>query len=119
MQTTTQTHTIDANGKRIGRVATEAARVLRGKESTAYAPNRTPDVTVQITNASYVDIPERKYRTETYVSYSGYPSGKKVQTLGDLIEKKGHAEAVRRAVYGMLPNNRLRKKLMKQLTIEE
>jgi large subunit ribosomal protein L13 len=119
METTTQTYTIDANGKRIGRVATEAARVLRGKETTGYAPHRTPGIAVHISNASYVDIPERKYRTETYVRYSGYPGGKKEETLGELIKKKGHAEAVRRAIYGMLPDNRLRKHLMKQLTIEE
>lgn len=114
-----ETYTIDATDKRIGRVATEAANVLRGKNSTAFKPNVVPDVQVTIENASKVAIDESKLENKTYVRYSGYPGGLKRDTLEQVISNKGHAEVVRRAVYGMLPSNRLRAPLMKRLTITD
>ena len=115
---TTNTHTIDATGKRLGTVATEAASVLMGKNRADFAKNTVADVRVEITNASKLDIPEGK-KSEIYQSYSGYPGGRKTETLSHLATRRGIAEVVRRTVGGMLPNNKLKKPLLKNLTISE
>lgn len=109
--------TIDAEGKILGRVASEAAAILRGKNSTSFAPNKAPEVKVTITNASKLRLPEKKQREKIYTRFTGYPSGLRKRTMSEMIEKKGHEEVVRRAVYGMLPANRLRPVMMKNLMI--
>ncbi len=115
---TTNTYTIDATGKRLGKVATEAASVLQGKNDPSYARHTVADVTVVITNASKLDIPDKK-ETEIYQSFSGYPGGRKTETLIHLATRRGYAEVVERTIAGMLPNNKLKKRLLKQLTISE
>ncbi len=117
-ETTTRNHTIDAKGKRLGILATEAAMVLNGKDSADFARNLIADVTVTITNVSKLDIPEKK-KIEIYQSYSGYPGGRKTETLGHLADRRGYAEVVRRTIGGMLPNNKLKKQLLKRLIISE
>ena len=112
-------HTIDATGKTIGRVASEAASVLRGKDTPQFAPHIVPDVTVTIENAALLKITEAKRDQKEYTRYSGYPGGLKYQTLRDLIAKKGYTEVLQKAVYGMLPGNKLRKPMMKHLIINE
>ncbi len=112
--------TIDAAGRSFGRVATEAAETLRGKNSPDFVKNRIMGKKVVIENASSVRITTRnKTVNKVYVKYSGYPGGKKEETLKKLIERRGAGEAFRRAVYGMLPNNKLRPKLMNRLKIFE
>lgn len=115
---TTKTHTIDATGKRLGALATETASVLLGKTSPDYARHLVADVTVEITNMSKLDVPEKK-KTEIYQTYSGHPGGRKTETLGHLATRRGFAEVFRRTVAGMLPNNKLKKQLLKQLVISE
>jgi len=115
---TTRTHTIDATGKRLGQVATEAASVLLGKDQVDFARHIMADVTVKIENVSKLDIPEKK-KKEIYQSYSGYPGGRKTETLEHLAERLGYAEVVRRTIAGMLPNNKHKKPLLKQLLISE
>ncbi len=110
---------IDAEGKTIGRVASEAAKVLMGKDSPEYKPNVVVSVAVQIVNASKSNISEKKKVGKTYSRYSGYPGGQKVRNLEDLISKKGISEVYKKAVYGMLPGNRLRSERMKNLSISE
>tara|TARA_B100000508_G_scaffold140500_1_gene141780 strand:+ start:1335 stop:1697 length:363 start_codon:yes stop_codon:yes gene_type:complete len=117
-ENTTRTHTIDAEGKRLGKVATEAATVLMGKDQATFAKHVIEDVRVEITNASKMDIPEKK-KLEIYQSYTGYPSGRKTETLEHLGERLGYSEAMRRTIAGMLPNNKHKKRLLKQLTISE
>lgn len=114
-----ETYQIDASDKRMGRIATEAASVLMGKTTTAYKRNQHGAVSVVISNASKMDLPERKLSQKEYLRYSGYPGGQKSERLEEVIEKKGASEALRRAVYGMLPSNRLRARMMSQLIIEE
>ncbi|MCA9367720.1 uL13 family ribosomal protein [Candidatus Kaiserbacteria bacterium] len=118
--TTTETrqHTIDATGKRLGKVATEAASVLMGKDQATFAKHIIENVHVTIENASKLDIPEGK-KGEIYQSYSGYPGGRRTETLEHLGERLGYAEVVRRTVGGMLPNNKHKKRLLTQLTITE
>jgi large subunit ribosomal protein L13 len=110
------THTIDAANKRLGRVATEAATVLMGKNKPDYAKHEMSDVIVTIENAGKLDIPERK-ETEIYQSFSGHPGGRKTETLEHLRVRLGINEVIKRTVGGMLPNNKHKKRLLKQLII--
>ncbi len=114
-----ETRTIDAEGKRLGAVATEAARVLLGKHSPQFARHIAFPVEVKVVNARLLDISEKKRTQEVYKTYSGYPSGQKVETLGHLAERRGYGEALRRTVSGMLPKNKLRSVRMKNLSIQE
>lgn len=116
--TETKTHTIDATGKRLGKVATEAATILLGKNDPAFAKHIIADVAITIENVSKLDIPEKK-KGEIYQSYSGYPGGRKTETLEHLGERLGYAEVVRRTIGGMLPNNKHKKPLLAKLTITE
>jgi large subunit ribosomal protein L13 len=110
---------IDAKGKRIGRVASDAAKFLIGKDSVFFERNKTADVEVLISNASKTDVSDRKLETKKYRRFSGYPSGLKEEKMANLVKRKGYKEAVRKAVYGMLPINKLRDRRMKQLFVEE
>ncbi|HEY9480817.1 MAG TPA: 50S ribosomal protein L13 [Candidatus Paceibacterota bacterium] len=115
----TTNHTIDASGKKIGRIASQAAKILMGKTSTAYQPNVVADVKVTITNASKADITSKKKDEKIYTRYTGYPGGLIESTLAHMIEKKGYGEAFKVAVYGMLPKNKLQDRMMKNLTVTE
>lgn len=117
MEKKTKTYTIDAAGRTLGRVAAEAAKALMGKMSADYTPNILSDVQVTVMNASKIYTRERKRVQKTYTTYSGYPGGLKRESLQKLNERKGHGEAVRRAVQKMLPRNTMLTKRMKNLTV--
>jgi large subunit ribosomal protein L13 len=117
-QDTSMTHEIDAAGKRLGRVATEAASVLLGKNRTDFAKNAIVPVNVVITNASKMDVSDRRAREE-FDTYSGYPSGRRVETLGHLAARRGYGEVLRRVVSGMLPKNKLRAQRLRNLEVSE
>lgn len=111
---------LDATDQSMGRIATEASLLLRGKNDPQYAPHLTPKNKVVISNASKVKITsENKLDNKIYYRHSGYPGGLKSETRSKLIDKKGASEVLRRAIYGMLPTNKLRKIMMNNLTIEE
>lgn len=112
-------YTIDAQGKKIGRIASEAAAMLSGKNLTSFARNKASGATVEIINASRADITAKKKQNDIYVTYTGHRGGLNKATLGEVIEKAGMAEVFRRAVYGMLPSNKLRAERIKNLTIKE
>ena len=118
METTTKTYTIDAAGKRLGKVATEAASVLLGKNNPAYARHIMEDVKVEITNASKLDISEKR-STEIYQSFSGYPGGRRTETLDHLGKRLGYTEVLKRTIGGMLPTNKHKKPLLHKLVITE
>jgi len=115
---TTRTHTIDAAGKRLGTVATEATKVLLGKDSASFTKNSVAPVTVTIVNVRKLDITEKRGEM-IYQTYSGYPGGRRTETLHHLGHRLGYGEAVRRTVAGMLPNNKLKKLRLKNLIITE
>jgi large subunit ribosomal protein L13 len=117
-ETNKKEYTIDAAGKRLGKVATEAATYLMGKDSVNFSRHTAPEVTVNITNASKIDVTEKK-KGEIYQSYSGYPGGRKTETLEHLGERLGYSEVVRRTVKGMLPKNKLQAVMMKNLAVSE
>ena len=115
---TVKTYTIDAAGKRLGKIATEAATVLMGKNDPSFAKHTLAGTKVEIINASKMDISDKK-NNEIYQSYSGYPGGRKIETLSHLAKRQGFKEVLHRTIAGMLPGNKLKKPTLAQLTISE
>lgn len=115
----TTTYTIDAEGKIFGRVASQAAKALIGKNLPDYVANKVADVLVIITNASKTKMSERRMNETLHERYSGYPGGFKTETNAKILEKKGWKELYELGVYGMLPSNKLRPLMMKRLTIKD
>jgi len=113
------THTIDAAGRTLGRVASEAAKALMGKTRADYTPHVKSDVKVMISNASKLSISEKKRAMKTYQRYSGYPGGQKSLSLANMAARKGYREVIRHAVQRMLPNNTMRVGRLKNLIITE
>ncbi len=111
--------TIDASGKILGRVASEAAVLLRGKNLPSFRRDRLPMIEVHIENAGKLSITPKKLSGTSYARYSGYPGGLKFETLERLAVRRGYSEALRRAIRGMLPVNRSRAVLMRRITITE
>jgi large subunit ribosomal protein L13 len=111
--------TIDAKDKTLGRVASTAAKALLGKNSASFAKNIVAEGGVTIINASRVALSGNKRQDKEYVRYSGYPGGQKIETYAMLTARLGHTEALRKAVKGMLPKNRLQAPRMKMLKIEK
>lgn len=109
---------IDATGRRLGKLATEVATILMGKDQPDYAAHVLAPVTVRVSNISKMDIPEGK-KTSIYQSYSGYPGGRKEETLEHLAKRRGYAEVFSRTVKGMLPKNKLQKQMLLNLEISE
>jgi large subunit ribosomal protein L13 len=112
-------HTIDAQGKKLGRVASEAATLLMGKRTTSFVRNKVSNIKVSIINTSKANIDVKKKDDKEYVTFTGFRGGIYTEKLSDLIARKGFSEVFERAVYRMLPSNSLRKQMMKNLTITE
>ena len=115
----TTTYKIDAEGKVLGRVASEAAKALMGKNKADYQTNKVADVFVIISNASKTKMSEVRMKETLHERYSGQPGGFRKETNAKIIEKKGWASLYELAVYGMLPANKLRPLMMKHLTIKD
>lgn len=107
---------INAAGKSPGRIATEAVRVLLGKDTTDWAPNRLPQTSVVVTNAKDVRVSARKLRGKVYRRHSGAPGGFREEPFARVFTKKPE-EIIRHAVHGMLPKNRLRAQALKRLKV--
>ncbi len=112
-------YTIDASGKTLGRVASDAAQALLGKKSAHYVQNKVLPVKVTITNAKKLKLTEQRLAEKAYTRYTGHVAGLRHFTLPELIAKKGVAAAIEKAVDGMIPRNKLRKERMKRLTITD
>lgn len=112
-------YTIDAAGQSLGRVASEAASVLLGKKSANFVKNEVLPVEVAIVNAGQLAMTEKRIAGKEYTHYTGYPGGLRITPLARLLERKGASEALRKAVDGMIPRNKLRKERMKRLTITD
>lgn len=110
---------IDASGKALGRVASEAAMALRGKTDPNFLRHLASGARVEVSNASKMRLTQHKLKTKTYARYSGYPGGLKFPSLEQVIAKKGYGESLKLAIRGMLPRNKLRAKFMTKLTIWE
>ena len=112
-------HTIDAEGKKLGRVASEAASFLMGKRSVNFVRNKVSGIQVKVINTSKADFDVKKLKQKQYVTFTGFRGGLNTESLEHLIKRKGAKEAFERAIYRMLPSNTLRKRMMKNLTITE
>jgi large subunit ribosomal protein L13 len=109
-------HVVDADGLVLGRLATEVARILRGKHKPIFAPHVDTGDHVIVVNASKIAITAGKAERKVLYRHSGYPGGLKEQTLADLMAKKPE-EAVRRAIKGMLPKNSLGRQMIRKLKV--
>lgn len=112
-------YTIDAQNKPLGRVATEVAALLNGKNTTDFAKNIVTDVKVEVINASKLKLTGNKMKDSVHKRYSGHPGGLKIRSFKLVTEKKGYRELVIHAVNGMLPKNKLQDVRMKNLTVTE
>lgn len=111
-----QTHTIDASGKILGRLATEVATILMGKNKPNYVPYLDVGDFVVVTNASKIKLTGKKMQDKKYVRHSGYPGGLKVETFGKIVERRPEY-IIEHAVKGMLPHNKLGKQMIKKLKV--
>jgi len=107
---------VNAEGKTLGRLATEVARVLRGKHKPIFTPHVDTGDHVIVVNAEKVHLTGDKVRTKTYYRHSGYPGGLKSDTVKDVLARKPSA-VVERAIKGMLPKTPLGKQMARKLNV--
>lgn len=111
-------HFIDAKDKVLGRLATEIASKLMGKHKVVFAPNAEVGDKVVVINAKDIAVTGRKMKDKVYNHYTGFPGGLRSETLEKMMARKP-TEALRLAVSGMLPKNKLRKIWMASLFLYE
>jgi len=111
--------TIDASGRTLGRVASEVAMSLMGKTKATFERNVYSGVPVVVENASKLRITAKKLDQIFHTRYSGVPGGLRILKGTETAEKKGMKELVKLATEQMLPDNKLRREMMKNLTIKD
>lgn len=109
-------YVIDANGKTLGKLASETASILRGKKKPTYTPHVDCGDYVIVINAEKVHVTGKKESKKIYKSYSGFPGGLKEITLGEMRAKKPE-EIIRHAVKGMMPKGKLGRQMCKKLKV--
>lgn len=100
----------------LGRMATRIATLLQGKNTPQYSANKAGNCSVIVLNSDKLNVTGKKLQDKKYHSFSGYPGGIFSRSLEDMIEKDSR-EAVREAVRGMLPKNKLRKPMLKRMFV--
>lgn len=113
-----ETYTIDAKNRILGRLATEIAVLLRGKNKVEFSPNKDIGGFVVVKNADKIKVTGRKIDQKVYYRHSGYLGGLKETPLKKLL-KENPEEVLRNAVWGMLPKNKLRSEMIKRLKLEK
>ena len=109
-----QTHNLDASDRPLGRLAVEIAILLRSKHKPGFMPHKDEKGNVR----SVLCIAGGKMQTKIYRHHTGHPGGFREMTMEKFIEKKGLPEVLKKAVYGMMPKNRLRPRQIKRLKIK-
>ena len=109
-------YVVDAEGKTLGRLATQIADVLRGKRKPTYTPHVDVGDFVVVVNAEKVHVTGKKREDKRYWRHSGYPGGIRSRTLGEMLARRPE-EVLRKAVKGMLPRNRLARQQLTKLKI--
>lgn len=109
-------HVIDAENVVLGKVAVEAANLLRGKHKPQYAPHMDMGDFVVIVNAEKVHLSGSKRTTKMAYRHSGYPGGLTATPIGEVLEKDAR-KAIEKAVWGMLPKNKLSRQQIKKLKV--
>jgi large subunit ribosomal protein L13 len=107
---------VNAEGRVLGRLATEVAVLLRGKNKPQFADFCDTGDFVVVINAEKINVTGKKLEGKVYFRHSQYPGGLKSETLKELLQKKPE-EVIRRAVWGMIPKNKLGRQVIKKLKI--
>lgn len=107
---------IDADNKILGRVAVEAANLLRGKNHPKFDPQKMGTSRVTIINTDKIRVTGAKLTAKLYRRHSGYPGGLKEERLADVLAKDSR-RVIRMAVLGMLPKNKLRSRVIRHLVL--
>jgi large subunit ribosomal protein L13 len=107
---------VDADGATLGRLATQIATILRGKHKTTFTPSLDTGDPVIVVNAAKIKVTGNKLKDKMYVRHSGYPGGFRAETLEGLLARRPE-EVIRRAVRGMLPQNRLGEQMIRKLHV--
>jgi large subunit ribosomal protein L13 len=107
---------VNAEGKILGRLATEVAVLLRGKKKPQFASHVDTGDFVVVINAEKISVTGQKQDQKKYYSHSGYPGGLRTETLKELLEKKPE-DVIRKAVWGMIPKNKLGRAVYKKLKV--
>ena len=107
---------VDAEGKTLGRLASQIAAILRGKHKPTYTPHMDMGDNVIVVNAEKVQVTGRKFDQKKYYRHSGYPGGLKVTDFSDMLKSKPE-RIITIAVRGMLPHNRLGRAILKHLKV--
>lgn len=110
---------IDAEGKTLGRVASSVAVSLMGKTEASYERHIYSGLKVNVINASKIKITPKKLEEIYHTRYSGFRGGLRILKGTETVEKKGLKELLKLAVYHMLPGNKLRREMMKNLVIKD
>lgn len=113
-----ETRTIDAKGEILGRLSTRIANILRGKDKPSFRPYLVMGDKVVVINAGKIKVTGNKMEQKIYYHHTGYIGHLKSETLKEVM-KKDPTEVIRRAVFGMLPKNKLRNIWMKNLEIRK
>jgi large subunit ribosomal protein L13 len=109
-------YVVDAEGKTLGRLATQIADTLRGKNKPTYTPHIDTGEFVIVVNAEKIAVTGQKLDQKMYHRHSGYPGGLRTRTLREQLERRP-TEVLRKAVKGMLPRNRLARRQITKLKI--
>lgn len=109
-------HLVDANGKTLGRLATRIAILLRGKHKAIFTPHVDAGDFVVVVNADRVSLTGKKWKEKLYIHHSGYPGGLKSMNA-EQLKGKNPTRLITIAVQGMLPKNKLGRKLIKKLKV--
>jgi large subunit ribosomal protein L13 len=107
---------VDAKDQILGRLASQVASIIRGKNKAIFTPNMDTGDFVVVVNADKVKVTGKRETLKQYIRHSGYPGGQKITNIQDMLIKKPEF-IVENAVKGMLPKNRLGKKLIKKLKV--
>jgi large subunit ribosomal protein L13 len=107
---------VDADGATLGRLATRIATLLRGKHRAMFSTHIDTGDPVIVLNASKIKVTGRKLQAKQYVRHSGYPGGLRTESLERLLARRPE-EVIRRAVRGMLPQNRLGEQMIRKLHV--
>jgi large subunit ribosomal protein L13 len=107
---------VDADGKTLGRLASEIAIVLRGKNKPKYTPHVDTGDFVVVVNAEKIAVTGNKMTGKIYYRHSGYPGGLKSRTLGEMLQRRP-TDVIRKAVKGMLPKNRIAAQQLTKLKV--
>ncbi|MBR2736928.1 MAG: 50S ribosomal protein L13 [Firmicutes bacterium] len=109
-------YVIDAEGKTLGRLASEAASILRGKNKPVFTPHIDTGDYVIIINAEKVQVTGKKRKEKIYKRHTGYPGGLREITF-EKLQAKAPEEIIRHAVKGMMPNGKLGRQMFKKLKV--